>query len=192
MNIELPDIDVDVADRNRVLELFKHVPAAIQRGNNRVKHNTGVYFHEVPVDPYSRTCTVDYKRAEDIGFFKIDVLNVGIYSGVRDEQHLLDLMNREPIWELLEHREFCDNLFHLSGNHKVCKTMKPDSVEKLAAVLAMIRPAKRYLIGENWNKVFAEVWQPPKDGEYFFKKAHGISYAVAVVVHMNLLCEQFA
>ena len=35
-----------------------------------------------------------------------------------------------------------------------------------------------------------EVWIKPKDGEYYFKKAHAVAYAVGVVVHMNLLCEQ--
>ena len=34
-----------------------------------------------------------------------------------------------------------------------------------------------------------EVWTKPSNGDYYFKKAHAISYAVAVVVHMNLICE---
>jgi DNA polymerase III alpha subunit len=29
-----------------------------------------------------------------------------------------------------------------------------------------------------------------EDGIYYFKKSHAIAYAVAVVVHMNLICEQ--
>jgi len=36
------------------------------------------------------------------------------------------------------------------------------------------------------------VWVAPTDGSYYFKKAHAIAYAVRVVVHMNLLCEQLA
>ena len=35
-----------------------------------------------------------------------------------------------------------------------------------------------------------EVWVKPSDDKYFFKKSHATSYAVAVVVHMNLICEQ--
>ena len=35
-----------------------------------------------------------------------------------------------------------------------------------------------------------EVWIKPTDDKYFFKKSHATSYAVAVVVHMNLICEQ--
>jgi hypothetical protein len=37
-----------------------------------------------------------------------------------------------------------------------------------------------------------EVWTKPLNDNkaYYFKKAHAISYAMVVVVHMNLLCEQ--
>jgi hypothetical protein len=65
-------------------------------------------------------------------------------------------------------------------------------VEQLGAVLAMIRPAKRYLIGKDWTTIMNEVWIKPENGEYYFKKAHSISYAMAVVVHMNLLCEKIS
>jgi hypothetical protein len=68
--------------------------------------------------------------------------------------------------------------------------MKPQSVEQLAAVLAVIRPAKRYLIGKDWATVMNEVWVKPQGDEYFFKKAHAIAYAHVVVVQMNLICEQ--
>jgi transposase len=54
--------------------------------------------------------------------------------------------------------------------------------------LAIIRPAKRYLIGKDWNTVLAEVWQKPRHShEYYFKKSHATAYAVAVVVQMNLI-----
>jgi hypothetical protein len=62
----------------------------------------------------------------------------------------------------------------------------------LAAVLAMIRPAKRYLIGKDWSVVKKEVWQKPDGDEYFFKKAHAVAYASAIVVQMNLICEQIS
>jgi hypothetical protein len=59
-------------------------------------------------------------------------------------------------------------------------------------VLAVIRPAKRYLIGEDWKKVLDEVWVKPVGDEYYFKKAHAMAYAVAIVVQMNLICEQIS
>jgi hypothetical protein len=37
-----------------------------------------------------------------------------------------------------------------------------------------------------------EVWIKPKNDEYFFKKSHATAYALAVVVQMNLICEQIS
>ena len=145
---------------------------------------------EVPHNPVDMISTIDYKTAEDRGYFKLDFLNVSIYDKVKDEQHLKELMSKEPMWELLEHKDFSDKLFHVSGHEQVLNKTKPDSIEKLAAVLAMIRPAKRYLIGKPWQDILSEVWVKPTDGSYYFKKAHAMSYAVAVAVHMNLICEE--
>lgn len=186
------DIDIDVPDRDRVLQLFRHVVASNHNDGKPRKHNTGVYFHEVPVDPYRNICSLDYQKAEDLGYFKIDVLNVNIYTGVRDEAHLTALLEREPIWELLEEQEFCDMLFHMRGHHKICQRMKPRNLEQLAAVLAMIRPAKRHLVGRKWDNVMREVWEKSDSGEYAFKRSHAFSYALAVKLHMNLLVEQLS
>jgi hypothetical protein len=70
--------------------------------------------------------------------------------------------------------------------------MKPTSILQLAAVLAMIRPAKRHLIGTDWTTVMMTIWTKPEDGEYYFKKAHAIAYAMAIAVQMNLICEQIS
>lgn len=186
------DIDIDFADRNRALELFDHVPASRMDQTKKAKHNTGIYFHCVPVDAESGLCSIPYDQAEDQGYFKIDFLNVNIYSSVRDEQHLKTLMETEPVWELLEQPEFVNMIFHLNGHADICRQMKPKNLEQLAAVLAIIRPAKRHLLGSPWSRVLDEVWKKPEDGSYFFKKSHSFSYAMAVVVHMNLVCETIA
>jgi DNA polymerase III alpha subunit len=185
MKPTVTDIDIDVPDRDRVLELFTHVVA----NNGKVKHNTGVYFHEVPVNPFTGRCSIDYAEAEALGYFKIDVLNVSIYKGIRDEQHQLALLDREPVWELLEEEEFCDMVFHMRGHSDICKKMKPKDLMQLAAVLAMIRPAKRNLVGRNWNYVNQHVWSKTEEG-YAFKKSHAVSYALAVKLHMNLIIEE--
>jgi DNA polymerase III alpha subunit len=105
----------------------------------------GYMSPEIPHNPIDNYATIDYKSAEARGYFKIDFLNVGIYKDVKSEQHLLELVNREPIWELLEHQEFVDQLFHVNGHSAILSKLKPTSLEQLAAVLAIIRPAKRYL-----------------------------------------------
>ena len=186
------DIDIDFADRTKVLEVIKHVKASRKDGNNFVAHNTGVYLQNIPADSVTNLAGIEYKQAEDRGYFKIDFLNVGIYEGVRNEEHLKYLMDQEPLWDLLLDDNFNSLLFHVNGHGAVLREMKPASVEQLAAVLAMIRPAKRHLIGKDWAEVFADIWKKPEGDEYYFKKAHAVAYAMAVVVQMNLICEQIS
>jgi len=172
--------------------LFKHIKASRVDEGTLVKHNTGVYLHEVPVNAVTGLCAVPYEEAEERKFFKIDFLNVGIYKGVRNEEHLVELMNKEPLWDLLIDDSFNSLLFHVNGHGEILRKTAPTTIEQLAAVLAMIRPAKRYLIGKDWNTVLNEVWKKPESEEYFFKKSHATAYAVAVVVQMNLICEQIS
>jgi hypothetical protein len=189
--MNLPDVDIDFADREQVLKLLPHVPAMQRLPNgNRQKHKTGVYFHPVPTNPFTGWCDVDYQKAEELGFFKVDLLNVSLYQAVKDKEHLDRLANQEPLWDLLQQDDFSNLLFHLNGHGDVLKKTCPTSVEQLAAVLAMIRPSKRYLIGKSWTMIMKEVWTKPDNGEYYFKKAHGTAYAVAIVAQMNLICEQ--
>ena len=184
--IDLPDIDIDFADRDVVLSKIQHHIARLDSGK---KHNTGVYVTEIPHNPVDNISTIEHKAAEERGYFKLDFLNVSIYKDVRNEAHLQELMNKEPLWDLLTHEEFSTQLFHVGDHSRILQQTKPKTVEQLAAVLAMIRPAKRHLIGRTWPDIMTEIWEKPTNGEYYFKKAHAISYAMAVVVHMNLLVE---
>jgi len=181
------DIDIDFADRDIILSQLEHRVAKLNTGK---KHNTGVYATEIPHNPIDNLATVEHKAADERGYFKLDFLNVSIYKDVKDNEHLTQLMEREPLWQLLEHTDFSDKVFHLNGHGELLKQLKPSSVEQLAATLAIIRPAKRYLAGHSWNSILQEVWTKPTDNSYYFKKAHAVSYAMACVVHMNLLCEQ--
>jgi len=185
----MPDIDIDFADRDIVLSQLKHRVAKLNTGK---KHNTGVYTTEIPHNPVDNLSTIEHKTAEERGYFKLDFLNVSIYKDVKDEAHLQELMERKPIWQLLEHKDFVDKVFHLSGHDSLLKQLKPTSVQQLAATLAIIRPAKRYLANESWEKIMEEVWIKPTNGDYFFKKAHAFAYAMSVIVHMNMLCEEFS
>ena len=184
----MPDIDIDFADRDIVLEKLKHRVAKLDTNK---KHNTGIYATEIPHNPVDNLATVDYKTAEERGYFKLDFLNVSIYKNIKDEAHLQQLMEKEPLWDLLTHEEFSKQLFHVGDHSHILQQTKPQTVEQLAAVLAMIRPAKRHLIGRTWPDIMTEIWEKPTNGEYYFKKAHAVSYAMAVVVHMNLLCESY-
>jgi DNA polymerase III alpha subunit len=185
----MPDIDIDFADRSKALAKLEHVVAAIADNGTFKKHNTGVYCTSIPHNPVTGISTIDYKEAEARGYFKIDFLNVGIYEGVRDEAHLTQLMNTDPLWDLLLQDDFTDLLFHVNGHGNLLKLMKPTSIEELAMCLALIRPAKRHLVGKSWSEIGLEIWTKPDNGDYYFKKAHAVAYAQVVVVQMNLICE---
>ena len=182
----MPDVDIDFFDRDGVLKLFKHTPASIIKDDKIEKHTTGVYFHAIPSDPINGYATLDYKKAEDRGYFKIDCLNVNIYKNVKSEQELVELMIEEPDWDMLKDPKVVENLFHLNSHYNIVSKLEPKNIEQLAAVLAIIRPAKRGLMYKDWKEILKEVWVKPTDGSYFFKKSHAIAYAQAIVVQMNL------
>lgn len=183
----MPDVDIDFFDRDGVLKLFKHTPASIIKDNKIEKHKTGVYFHAIPTDPINEYASLDYKKAEERGYFKIDCLNVSIYKNIKSEQELVELMIQEPNWDMLNDQKIVDQLFHLNGHYNIISKLEPKNIEQLAAVLAIIRPAKRGLMYKDWVNILKEVWIKPKDNSYFFKKSHAVAYAHAIVVQMNLI-----
>ena len=185
------DIDIDFGDRTKALAVLKHIPASIKQEDKLVKHNSGVYFTDIPVDPFTGVASIEHKSAEERGYVKLDLLNVNLYNQVRDEAHLEQLMTTEPLWDLLLQREFCEQLSHI-GNHygTLIKMPEPvNSIPRMAMFLAIIRPGKRHLIGKPWSEVAKTIWDATEDG-YTFKKSHAVAYAHLVVVHMNLICEQ--
>ena len=112
-----------------------------------------------------------------------------MYKDVENEEHLQRLIDTEPDWELFQHKEIVEQLFHIHDHFNIVSHMKPLSVEQLAMVLAIIRPAKRSLLGESWQSIQKQVWLKPIDNSYYFKKSHAVSYALAIVVQLNLLVE---
>lgn len=180
------DIDIDFADRQKILGLIRHVPASI---DSVTAHNTGVYVTEIPVDPSTGRATIDYKSAEQRGYIKLDFLNVNVYGQVKDEADLNNLMQTTPPWAKLQDKDFCQHIIHI-GNHydTIMRMPEPvDSIPRLAMLLAIIRPGKRHLIGKPWSEVAKTVWDSSGTEGYVFKKSHSVAYSHLVVVHMNLL-----
>jgi len=181
--IDLPDIDIDFAKRTGVLEHITHTPARLETGK---QHNTGVYFTDIPrgVDGLA---TMDHKRAEQLGYFKLDMLNVSVYENVRDEVHLVELMTTEPAWDRLwQDQEYCEQIVHIGNHYELIRSMKPDSIPRMAMFLAVMRPGKSKLRNKSWAEINQTVWDRNVTG-YTFRKSHAIAYANLVVVHMNLL-----
>lgn len=190
---KLPDIDIDFADRERALQIMPGVAASMTEHGVTKKHNTGVYYTKIPVDPTTGTSTIDYKTAEDRGYFKLDLLNVAVYQKVKSEEHLSKLMKQEPLWELLwKSKEFCEQVIHVGNYYDLICSMKPDSIPRMAMLLSIIRPGKAHLQNKTWKEVGEDVWKKPDGDAYYFKKAHAVAYAHLVAVHINLLCEEYS
>jgi hypothetical protein len=185
------DIDIDFADRKKALEVINHRVASRHEDGVLKPHNTGIYLQDQTVRAPDLLCEIPYDKDVD-GRFKIDFLNASLYNGIQNRDHLKRLAEQEPLWDLLEQDEFVNLLFHVNGHGSILRQMKPKSVEELAAVLAMIRPAKRYLVGKEWSTILKEVWQKPENDDYYFKKSHATAYALAIVCQMNLICEQIS
>lgn len=184
------DIDIDFKDRSAALALLPHIPASMLNHGNMVRHNTGVYFQAIPNDPSKNIATIPYEQAEELGYFKIDFLNNNVYEHVQDNAHLERLLAMEPAWELLDDPDVVSMLAHIHSHFDIVNVIKPKSVEDLSVVLALIRPGKRHLLHKNRADIDLEVWLPPADGSYFFKKAHAVAYAVSIVVQLNQIVEQ--
>ena len=183
------DVDIDMANRDDFLKLVNHTPAGIEKDGKFTKHNTGVYFQNIPKFPLEGYSTIDHKQAEEEGWFKVDYLNNSVYANIKDEAHLNKLLNTEPLWELLLHNEVVSQLYHVNNYLNVLQEYKPTSVEELAMILAIIRPGKKHLQGKSFEEIEKTVWVKPESGEYYFKKAHAIAFATAIVVQLNRICE---
>lgn len=192
MATKYTDVDIDCFGRERILEGLPCTAGRIDRPDGSFeRHNTGVYFQDIPRDPVTNTSTLDHRIAHDYGYFKVDFLNINFYEGVRSESHLNQLLSTEPPWDFFLFPDVTDQLFQLRGHSDLLKHHQPKSVEELAMILAIIRPGKAHLQKKSWAEIAEEVWvRTPGDDTYQFKRAHGIAYALAIVVNLNLLVEK--
>jgi hypothetical protein len=182
------DIDIDLANRDQILNLIRHTPARHTVQGQTRRHNSGVYVTDIPQDPVNGCAAIDYEEAEQRGYFKIDFLNMGVYQLVRDQQHLDRMLGQEPPWSRLwQDPEWAKQLVHVGNYTDLLATMRPDSVARMAAFISIIRPGKAHLQRQPWDRVFAEVWDGDNSRGFVFKKSHAVSYSMLVSLHMNLL-----
>lgn len=182
------DIDIDLADRQQVLSLIKYIPARQVVDNQVRKHNSGVYVTDIPYDPMNDCAAIDYTTAEDRGYIKLDLLNMTVYKLVRDQAHYQEMLDQTPDWaRLWTDPEWAKQLVHVGNYTDLLISMKPASIPRMAAFISIIRPGKAHLQNKQWDDVFKSVWDGDTSKGYTFKKAHAISYAALVALHMNLL-----
>ena len=182
------DIDLDLADRDQLLTLIQAIPAQQQHQGQLRRHNSGVYVTDIPYDPVNQCAAIDYEVAEQKGYFKIDLLNMSVYQLIKSPEHYQEMLIKEPPWERLwTDPDWNKKLVHIGNYTDLLKSMKPDSIPRMAAFISIIRPGKSYLQNQPWEEVFKSVWDGNDSRGFVFKKSHAISYAMLVTLHMNLL-----
>ena len=182
------DIDIDFADREKVLQLIAHTPARQTVQGQVRRHNSGVYVTDIPRDPMNQCAAIDYQTAEQRGYFKIDFLNMTVYQLVQDPAHLDRMSATDPAWQRLwQDPEWASQLVHVGNYVDLLRDMRPDSIPRMAAFISIIRPGKAHLQRQPWDRVFESVWDGDDSRGYVFKKSHAVSYAALVALHMNLL-----
>ena len=182
------DIDIDLPDRDAILRLIPHVPAAMRQHGQVRRHNSGVYVTNIPRDPINDCAALDYQEAEDRGYFKLDFLNQSVYRLIRDPEHLEAVMARPPSWpRLWQDAAWASQLVHVGNYTALLADMRPDTIPRMAAFISVIRPGKAHLQRRPWSEVFESVWDGDVSRGFVFKKSHAVSYAHLVILHMNLL-----
>lgn len=182
------DIDIDFADRDKILALIQHRPASQIVDSQRRRHNSGVYVTDIPWDPINQCAAIDYQIAESRGYFKLDFLNMSVYALIQSPQHYQQMLDLTPPWSRLwTDPVWAKGLVHVGNYTDLLATMRPDSIPRMAAFISVIRPGKAHLQNQPWDRVFESVWDGDDSRGYTFKKSHAISYAALVALHMNLI-----
>lgn len=182
------DIDIDLADRNRLIEILQCRPARQEQDGQVRRHNSGVYVTDIPWDPINQCAAIDYREAEQRGYFKIDLLHMTVYDLIKNADHYQNMLDRDPPWNRLwEQPEWAQQLVHVGNYTDLLSKMRPDSIPRMAAFISIIRPGKAHLQNKTWTEVFASVWDGDDSRGYTFKKSHAVSYAALVALHMNLI-----
>jgi hypothetical protein len=182
------DIDLDLADRNQLLQLIQVVPARQNHQNQVRRHNSGIYVTDIPYDPINECAAITYEEAESWGYFKIDLLNMSVYQLIKTPEHYEQILSQGPAWSRLwTDSEWAKQLVHVGNYTDLLQSMKPDSIPRMAAFISIIRPGKAHLQNKPWSEVFESVWDGDSSRGFVFKKSHAIGYATLVALHMNLL-----
>lgn len=192
--VEIPDVDLDVKNREHAISVLDDfIPASEYRDGDLLPHNTGLYFQKIPSDVVIGLSAFPYKEAEELGFFKIDIIPNHVYDLIESNEELEQLLEEPIDWNwFLDERFFYEDgrdssmvLTHLGKHYDLCRKYPPESIEDVAMLIALIRPAKRHLIGKSWDHIKRKIWE--KEDGYAFKKSHAIAFAMLVTIHIKLI-----
>ena len=182
------DVDVDVSP-NFDRSMFSWTRASLVRDGKLTPHPVGLYPQAIPVDPVTKLAAIPYESAEELGYLKIDFLNLNVYSHFKTRAEIDALLLIEPNWVLLELESTHKKLFQLSNHSELLLETKPKNIQELADVMALIRPGKKQLLDlYKKNRAHGRMLLYAKDDTgYSFKKSHAIGYSYVVWLQLHLI-----
>jgi hypothetical protein len=189
--VRVGDIDINLDDRRRILDVLPHVPATRfiensrpERGSRR--HDTGVYFQCVPLNASTASADFHHKSAPK-GVFKVDFLNLHSLSGMQTAEMVRTFATQPPDWALLKERDVVQTLPEINRHYEVVQKFFPSRVEHLATLVAAIRPAFRKHLNtcSSIEELSRKIWTGEKSDGYSFKRSHAFAYATHIVMIMN-------
>jgi len=210
-----PDVDIDVADPTVAIDLFKNRAVRASQVTEKISirngrevidkfsdiHISGIYLQKIPVNPLinsSKIAVFPYKEAEALGYYKLDILGNNVYRNFNSMEEMRQLLKEPVDWNWFKNDKFVKNLFHFGGYVSDKQTVAqmvaeyaPQSIPDLACMLAIIRPAKKHLIGKSWDTIRSQIWQKSTEKDSGFKKSHSHSYAMVVALDARLQAPKF-
>lgn len=185
--IKLPDVDIDTKS-DFDLGVFDCVQASRIHNRKLLVHPSGCYFDNIPADEVTGLAAIPFREANELGYFKVDFLHNTIYDAFESRDEVKALMNIEPDWSMLEKPTMIRQLTQIHSQERVVMAVQPTSINDLADVLALIRPAKRALLQPYIrNQISRDELYTTSDTGYQFRKSHSVAYACVVALHMHVI-----
>jgi hypothetical protein len=183
------DIDIDLRPDFKLERTFtKATPASVVENGEIKRHLVGAYFQNISKDPLTNLAAIPYEEAEELGYLKIDFLNLGLLTYFESRDEVKYFARKTPNWQLLNDPKFVEKLFHISKHYDMVSKIKPKSIIELADILALIRPGKTILLDKyikNPEATRVELYTKRQASD--LRKSHAIAYAVNIVINMNLI-----
>jgi len=190
------DVDIDFPTDFDPLDYFETaIRASMVKDGQLKKHPAGVYFQNIAKDKLTELAAIPYEEAEELGFFKIDFLHLGLLDHFESKGEIRALIKIEPDWFLLRSADVVQRLFQIHRHFDIVSKVNPQSVQELADCIALIRPSKKFLLSKYTEAKTEEdkvnirkiLYAKPADGRMWFKKAHSVAYALTIVLQLHLI-----
>ena len=184
------DVDIDITPNFLPEKLFTTwLKAAVLRDGKLTPHPCGVYPQQIAQDPLTGLAAIPYDDAGDLGYLKVDFLNLNVYKHFKTRSEIDLLLKKEPDWNLLLVSSNHPKIFQLGKHGDLLTELKPKSIVELADIMALIRPAKKGFVGlyKKDRAAARRILYAKDETGYSFKKSHALAYSYVVWLQLHLI-----